>query len=98
MVKLQTIRELLLEFEKCETAKEVINKISDKYKYKKPQKKEYSKDELLKQLYKENKFKTAKDVITYLATFIDDCHEDIIYSLNEKIDRTKINDITTFIK
>jgi len=34
-------------------------------------------------------------------TYIDDCHEDIIYSLNEKIDRTKINDddyITTFIK
>jgi hypothetical protein len=33
-------------------------------------------------------------------TYIDDCHEDIIYSLNEKIDRTKINDdnyITTFI-
>ena len=33
-------------------------------------------------------------------TYIDDCHQDIIYSLNEKIDRTKINDddyITTFI-
>ena len=33
-------------------------------------------------------------------THFDDCHQDIIYSLNEKIDRTKINDddyITTFI-
>lgn len=33
-------------------------------------------------------------------TYIDDCHQDIIYSLNEKIDRTKINDddyVTTFI-
>jgi hypothetical protein len=33
-------------------------------------------------------------------TYVDDCHQDIIYSLNEKIDRTKINDddyITTFI-
>ena len=33
-------------------------------------------------------------------TYLDDCHQDIIYSLNEKIDRTKINDddyITTFI-
>ncbi len=33
-------------------------------------------------------------------TYFDDCHQDIIYSLNEKIDRTKINDddyITTFI-
>jgi hypothetical protein len=32
--------------------------------------------------------------------YVDDCHQDIIYSLNEKIDRTKINDddyITTFI-
>ena len=34
-------------------------------------------------------------------TYTDDCHQDIIYSFNEKIDRTKINDddyITTFIK
>lgn len=31
-------------------------------------------------------------------TYFDDCNEDIIYSLNEKIDRTKINDITTFDK
>jgi hypothetical protein len=34
-------------------------------------------------------------------THIDDCHQDIIYSLNKKIDRTKINNdddyITTFI-
>jgi len=33
-------------------------------------------------------------------TYIDDCHQDIIYSLNEKIDRIKINDddyITTLI-
>ena len=33
--------------------------------------------------------------------YTQDCHQDIIYSLNEKIDRTKINDddyITTFIK
>jgi hypothetical protein len=33
-------------------------------------------------------------------THFDDCHQDIIYSFNEKIDRTKINDddyITTFI-
>ena len=32
--------------------------------------------------------------------YTQDCHQDIIYSLNEKIDRTKINDddyITTFI-
>jgi hypothetical protein len=36
----------------------------------------------------------------FYYTYIDDCHQDIIYSLNEKIDRTKINDddyITTFI-
>lgn len=33
-------------------------------------------------------------------TYIDDCHQDIIYSLYENIDKTKINDddyITTFI-
>jgi len=33
-------------------------------------------------------------------TYTNHCHQDIIYSLNEKIDRTKINDddyITTFI-
>ena len=33
-------------------------------------------------------------------SYTHDCHQDIIYSLNEKIDRTKINDddyITTFI-
>ena len=33
-------------------------------------------------------------------TYMDDCHQDIIYSLYEKIDKTKINDdnyITTFI-
>jgi hypothetical protein len=31
-------------------------------------------------------------------TYTNDCYDDIIFSLNEKIDRTKINDdITTFI-
>jgi len=76
MEKLQTIRELLLEFEKCGTAKEVINNISDRYKYGKPKKKEYSKNELLEELNKNNEYKTAKDVITYLATFNDDLDED----------------------
>jgi site-specific DNA-methyltransferase (adenine-specific) len=76
MEKLQTIRELLQEFEKYGTAKEVINKISDKYKYGKPKKKEYSKDELLQELYKDNEYKTAKDVISYLATLNDDLDED----------------------
>jgi hypothetical protein len=36
---METIRELILEFEKYTTATDVINKISDKYKYGKPQKK-----------------------------------------------------------
>jgi len=73
---METIRELILEFEKYTTATDVINKISDKYKYGKPQKKEYSKDELLKQLHKDNEFKTAKDVINYLTTFNDNLDED----------------------
>ena len=65
--------------EKYGTAKEVIDKISDKYKYEKPKNKKYSKDDLLDELHNNN-YKSKKEVIEYLLKIDDIDIDDTNYS------------------
>ena len=82
--KISTIKELLLKFEEYGTVKEVIEKLSEKYEYKKQEiKDEIIKDEILKELEelkKESNNDKIKEIINKYSKYFNDIENDIDYS------------------